>query len=77
VKNFKNDCGAYDMAKKEPTIEVFEGDIAAEPCFFWHLRAKNGEIVCVSQGYDSYSNAKRGATRAVELFADAVLVERK
>lgn len=63
------------MARKEPTLEIFEGDVAADPCFFWRLRARNGEIVCVSEGYESKSNAKRGAIRAVQLMADATLLE--
>lgn len=63
------------MAKKEPTIEYFTSPLGDTNLHFWRLRARNGEIVCTSEGYETKSGRKRGAERAVELMADAVLVD--
>ena len=47
------------MAAKRPKIEVFKsGD------WYWHLRARNGEIMCQSEGY----RRKSGAINAAEKF---------
>lgn len=45
--------------------EVFKGKTNANtPAWFWHLKAKNGEIVAVSEGYATKDNAERGAKDA-------------
>lgn len=64
------------MAKKQPTIEVYEGAPPAEPSqkarWFWRLKAKNGEVVADgSEGYDKRSNALLAADRAKRLMAEA------
>lgn len=52
------------MAKRKPTLEVYE-DIAGE--WRWRLISSNKQIVCTShEPFDTKSNAKRAAKRAIE-----------
>lgn len=51
-------------APRMARIEVFPG----EGGWYFHLRAKNGEILCQSEGYGSQRDARRGA-RALRLAA--------
>ena len=39
-------------------IEIF---IGKDQLWHWHLKAGNGEIVCWSEGYNSYENAIKSA----------------
>jgi uncharacterized protein YegP (UPF0339 family) len=43
--------------------------------YYWRLRAANGEIVCVSEGYMSPHNARRGARTARRLSRFALITK--
>jgi uncharacterized protein YegP (UPF0339 family) len=62
----------YDSLKR-PELEPYQRE---DGKWDWRLIAGNGEQVCSSnpQGFDSKGDAERGAQRAVELMANAVLV---
>lgn len=44
-------------------IELFRG----KHKWFWHLRARNGQVVLVSESYYSKWNAKRSAKRVADI----------
>lgn len=58
------------MPKKKPNpqrdvLEVFRGrGRATKHQWYWHRRARNGEIIAMSEGYTRKSSAIRGAERA-------------
>ena len=55
-----------------PIIEVYTDRIGGHR---WRLKAGNGEIVAISEGYSTRYNAKRSA-ESVKLWADlATIVE--
>lgn len=43
--------------------------------YYWHLKAKNGEIVAQSEGYFSRWTASRGVKRFKKLAASAEIVK--
>jgi uncharacterized protein YegP (UPF0339 family) len=49
-----------------PKYEIFraKGPERTYGLWYWHLVGANGEIQCVSEGYSSRSNARRGAKAA-------------
>lgn len=51
-------------------VDTFEGD---DGQWRWHQVAANNEIVCVSESFDSKSNAERAADRQRELIGLARL----
>ena len=44
---------------------------SADSQWYWHLKAKNGEVICQSEGYRSKYNARKGikSVRRNALFA--------
>ena len=54
-----------------PAFEIFRG--LHEDHWYWHLKAANGEIVCVSERFPSKANAKRAAKRARVLSCSALI----
>ncbi len=55
-----------------PKFEVYL-DRAGE--YRWRLKAANGEIVAVSEGYTTRYGAKRSALRVKEIAHQAIVVE--
>jgi uncharacterized protein YegP (UPF0339 family) len=46
------------MALKHAKFEIFESEENGQ--FYFHLKAKNGEIICQSEGYTTKSAALKG-----------------
>lgn len=51
------------------TFEVFEGG-ESDPGFYWHLKAKNGEILAVSESYTQKGAAKRTMLKVASLMTN-------
>lgn len=49
-------------------FEVFEGQ---DDEHYWHLRAANGEVLCVSEAYTRGEDAARGAADAAKAALEA------
>lgn len=52
------------MAKKGPHIEIVH---SADDLWWWRLKGANGEIVCTSETFKRKGNAKRAASKAIDL----------
>lgn len=55
-----------------PKFQVFEG---RDEQFYFRLRAKNGEIVCSSEGYTSLQSCKQGIEVIKKIARDAPVEE--
>lgn len=68
------------MARKAPVIEIFkaynDGD-GSSVSWYFHLRARNGEIQYVSESYPTRGHALRGARQAQRNTAAAEIVVRE
>jgi hypothetical protein len=62
------------MAMKYPKFEIWKtGNL-----WYWHLKARNGEILCVSEGYTTEQSAVKGtnAARRAAPFATTTITRR-
>lgn len=64
------DLTAADAPKRKAEFEMFNGSRGG---VFFRMRAKNGEILFVSQGYASKQAAQKGIETIVELAKEAEL----
>lgn len=49
------------MAPKVTIIDIFKG---ADRQWYWHARARNGQVIAASEAYTRRASAVRGAKRA-------------
>jgi len=47
------------MPPRQPVFEIFQG---VNRDYYWRLKAPNGQIIAVSEGYSSKQMAKHGIT---------------
>lgn len=57
---------------ENPKFEIFEGK---DGQWYFHLRARNGEIICSGEGYTTKQNCKKGIEAIKSVAADAPVVE--
>jgi len=53
---------------KNPKFQIFEGK---DQQFYFHLRARNGEIILASEGYTTKSACKNGIEAIKEVAKEA------
>jgi len=56
-------------------MAVFEIYYSKGNDYRWRLKAHNGEIIAVSEGYTTLYSAKRSAERVKELASSASIIE--
>lgn len=59
------------MSARAPKFEVFQGH---DGFWYWHLRSKNGEVICQSEAYTRRGDATRGAKTLQRTAGMAVIV---
>lgn len=62
-----------EIMEKKPVFELFQG---VNRDWYWHLKAPNGHIIAVSEGYSSKQMAKHGITSVIHNASLAETIDR-
>ena len=59
----------FEQNRRHAKFEVFTDPLASG--YYWHLKAANGEVVCVSEAYTTEADAWRAVHRLPAIAFDA------
>ena len=72
VANFEDQTVAGFEVQKHPKFELYK-DKAGE--FRFRLKAKNGQVIAIGEGYKTHANCVKGIESVKKNAVDAVIVE--